>query len=176
MSRQSAFVIVLAAMSLQACAMFGGGDDEHGRRHHQRYAGGGGNMNADCARLAPYVVNNDGSLSRSDLDTGLQAEFKKWDANGDGQLTTSESGPLNDHLRAMNVNASPVMDWNGDGRIAYDEFASGWRTMFDLCASKGGDIVTKADLARSPNVAPPLEKPKDERPEGASSPNAGHGY
>lgn len=132
-------------------------------------------MNADCARLAPYVVNSDGSLSRTDLDSGLKSEFKKWDTNGDGQLTLAESEPLNDHLRAMNVNASPVMDWNGDGRIAYDEFASGWRTMFDLCTSKGSDIVTKADLARSPSVVPPREKPEGDRPEGASSPNAGHG-
>ena len=153
--------------------MFGSGDDEHSRHRHRHYATQ--NPNSDCARLAPFVVNSDGSLSRSDLDAGLKTEFKKWDTNADGQLTQSESGPLNESLRALNVNASPVMDWNGDGHIAYDEFASGWRTMFDLCASGGSDVVTKADLARSPSVAPPRDKPKDERPEGASSPTAGHG-
>src|SRR5262245_52962884 len=108
--------------------MFRGGDGEHSRHRGRHFASQ--NPNSDCSRLAPFVVNGDGSLSRTDLDAGLKTEFKKWDANGDGQLTQAEAGPLNDHLRAMNVNASPVMDWNGDGRIAHDEFASGWRTMF----------------------------------------------
>ena len=149
MSRLSVLPVVLLSVALQACSMLGGEDDPPQRHYASQGA------NADCQRLAPYVVNADGTLSRADLTAGLQAEFKKWDKNGDGQLSQSESVPLNDYLRSLHVNASPVMDWNGDGHISFDEFASGWRTMFDLCLREGSEVVTKADLERSPNVTPP---------------------
>ncbi len=129
--------------------MFGGGD--HPQQHAQRFTAAP--QNANCQLLAPYVVAADGNLTKPDLETGLKGEFKKWDTNGDGQLSSAEAVPLNDHLRALNVGASPVMDWNGDGHISFDEFAGGWRTMFDICAADGGDVVTKADLSHSPNVS-----------------------
>jgi hypothetical protein len=146
-----------------------GGGNEGGRRAASQRA------NADCERLAPFVVNADGSLAKADLETGLTAEYKKWDKNGDGQMSQAEAGPLNDQLRALKVGASPVMDWNGDGRIAFDEFAGGWRTMFDLCGGEKNGVVTKADMTRSPNVTTPRDAPAG-RPEGASSPTAGGGY
>jgi hypothetical protein len=161
--------------------MLGGGGGDHERGRHQQAGGGDGggggrNANADCERLAPYVVNTDGSLARPDLEVGLKVDFKKWDKNSDGQLSQAEVQPLNDYLRSLKVNASPVMDWNGDGHVTYDEFASGWRTMFDLCARGDSEIVTKADLERSPAVAPPRKTDTDnKRPEGASSPNTGGG-
>jgi hypothetical protein len=173
-SRIAAFQILLLALALQACAMLGGGEEtQQTQRQHAGVAGH--NLNADCERLAPFVVNADGSLARPDLENGLKTEFKKWDKSGDGQLSQAEVQPLNDYLRSLKVNASPVMDWNGDGHVTYDEFASGWRTMFDLCARGEAEIVTKADLERSPSVAPPRPD-DDKKPEGASSDSAGHGY
>lgn len=148
------FLILVLSVLLQACSMLG--DDEPPQRH---YAAAG--ANADCQRLAPYVVNTDGTLSKSDLDAGLKAEFKKWDKNGDDQLSQAEVQPLNDYLRSLKINASPVMDWNGDGHVSFDEFASGWRTMFDFCVREGSTVVTKADLERSPNMAAP--RPDDDK-------------
>jgi hypothetical protein len=176
-SRISAFQILLLASALQACSMLGGGEEtqQTQRRHADRAAGH--SLNADCERLAPFVVNTEGTLSKPDLEAGLKTEFAKWDKNGDGQLSQAEVEPLNDHLRSLNVGASPVMDWNGDGKVSYDEFAGGWRTMFDLCSHGDTGLVTKADLERSPSVAPP--RPDDDtnkRPEGASSPTAGGNY
>ena len=179
MSRSASVSVLLICLLLPACQTFGGGGDGESRHAHR---GGGGNhehnasrnQNADCERLAPFVVSTDGNLARSDLEIGLKGEFKKWDTNGDGQLSGDETRPLNDHLRALNVGASPVMDWNGDGHVSYDEFASGWRTMFDICAHEGSEVVTKADLEHSPNVAPPRND-EHKRPEGASSDNTGGG-
>jgi len=152
MRKTAKLAIVLSASVplLQACSMFGGGGDAAPRA--PRYAS---QRNADCARLAPLVTNADGSLSHDEMEAGLKLEFKKWDKDGNGELSSSEVGPLNDALRAQNVGASPVMDWNGDGHVSFQEFAGGWRTMFDLCAHDGGQVVTKADMARSPNVTPP---------------------
>lgn len=165
-------LVLLTSVLLQGCQTLGLESDHEGGGH--RYASQG--SNADCQRLAPYVVNSDGSLSRSDLTAGLKVEYKKWDTNGDGELSPAEAEPLNDHLRALNVNASPVLDWNGDGKITFEEFASGWGTMFDLCADDGGDVVTKADLQRSPVAPPPKKTDDDKPPEGASTPNPGGGY
>jgi hypothetical protein len=144
-SAKLAVVLLAAAPLLQACSMFGGEASPP-----RRYASQG---NPDCARLQPLVTSADGSLARADMETGLTLAYKKYDVDGSGQLSMSEVAPANDALRAQNVNASPVMDWNGDGRVNFQEFAGGWRTMFGLCAHGGGDVVTKNDMERSPNVA-----------------------
>ena len=147
--------LLLTAPVVGGCTMFGGG--ETGGPPKPRYAGE--QRNPDCARLAPLVSNPDGSLSRTEMEAGLKAEFAKWDKDGNGALSAAEVQPLNDSLRALNVGASPVMDWNGDGHVNFQEFAGGWRTMFDLCSRDKSDVVTKADMARSPNVAPPRPSP-----------------
>jgi hypothetical protein len=161
-------LVILVSIALQACQMLGGGDEPGpDRGRHEQYPAAH-NVNADCERLSAYVVNADGSLARPDLENGLKGEFKKWDKSGDGQLSQAETQPLNDHLRSLHVNASPVMDWNGDGHVTYDEFASGWRTMFDLCARGDSDVVTKADLERSPSVPAPSKTDEEKSPGGAS--------
>lgn len=151
--------------------MFGGDDAPRPNRYASQ-------RNADCARLAPLVSNPDGSLSRPDMEVALKVEFKKWDKDGNGELSMAEVGPVNDALRAENVGASPVMDWNGDGHVNFEEFAGGWRTMFDLCAHGNGDVVSKADMERSPNVTPPRPSPAT-TPAGSSGPkpegSGGHG-
>ena len=157
-----AIVILASSPMLQACQMFGGGGDAATPRYASQ-------RNADCARLAPLVTKDDGGLTREDMEAGLKLEFKKWDKDGNNELSMAEIGPLNDGLRAQNVGASPVMDWNGDGHVNYQEFASGWRTMFDLCAHGLGNTVTKADMSRSPNVAPPRTEPVEKPPAGSTT-------
>jgi hypothetical protein len=143
-SAKLAAVLLASVPLLQACSMFGGGEPP------RRYASQG---NPDCARLQPLVVREDGDLTRADMDTSLQGMFKKYDTDGSGELSMAEVAPANDALRALNVNAAPVMDWNGDGRVNAQEFNSGWKTMFGLCAHGGGDVVSKNDMLKSPNVA-----------------------
>ena len=156
-SAKLAIVLLAAAPLLQGCSMFGGGGEA--TTHQPRYAS---QRNPDCARLQSLVSNPDGSLNHDEMEAALKAEFKKADKDGNGELSMSEVAPVNDALRAQNVGASPVMDWNGDGRVNFQEFAGGWRTMFDLCAHAGGTVVSKNDMQRSPNVVPP-------RPSTASS-------
>ena len=143
-STRLALVLLGAAPLLQACTMFGGGEPT------RRYAG---QANPDCARLQPLVVRQDGDLPRADMDASLQATYKKADTDGSGELSMAEVAPVNEQLRALNVNAAPVMDINGEGRISFAEYGSGWRTMFDYCAHGGGDVVSQNDMSKSPNVA-----------------------
>ena len=112
-----------------------------------------------CARLQPFFASGAKTLTREALDAGLKVEFAKWDKDGSGDLNGGEIDPLNDQLRRQSNGASPVMDWDGDGRINFTEFASGWRTMFDLCDVGHDNVVTVSELYLSPNVAPPLDGP-----------------
>ena len=141
-----ASVLLVSISGLQACQMFDSGD--------ARSDAGSQRAKSDCQRLKPLVVNTDGSLTRAELEVGLKAEFKKWDKNGDGELNPSEVRPLNDYLRTLDTGASPVIDWNADGKVDFQEFAGAWRTTFELCGGSDG-VVTKAEIERSLNTALP---------------------
>ena len=162
--------VIISVPALQACQMFGGGEARPDA-HAQARAG------SDCQRLAPLVSNPDGSLTRAELETGLKAEFKKWDTDGNGVLTSTEVEPLNAYLRSLNVGASPVVDWDANGKVSFQEFASGWRTMFDLCDIRSEGTVSKMEMGRSPNVVPPRPAPAQPKPEAPvpSSPGNGRG-
>ena len=83
--------ILICVPGLLACQMFGGGATRHEHVTAQQ------RPNSDCQRLAPLVVNPDGSLTRPELEAGLKAEFKKWDKDGNGVLSPVEVEPLNEY-------------------------------------------------------------------------------
>jgi len=120
-----------------------------------------GKLNTECARLQPLFKSDGSDLTREQMDVGLKLELQKWDKDGSGDLSNSEAQPLNDELRAENVGASPVRDWNADGRIDEKEFGSGWRTMFELCDRNRNDMISVRELGRSPNVAAPRTAPTE---------------
>ena len=170
---QISFLFVAAPM-MAACSYFGG---DTSAKPEPPSAAPVGQLTSECARLQPLFVATEQKLSREQMDNGLKTEYAKWDKDKNGELSNSEIGPLNDSLRAENVGASPVTDWNGDGHVDFQEFASGWRTMFDLCDGNRDKMVSYRELGRSPNVTPPVEvaAPKKPAPEGASSQKPG-GY
>jgi hypothetical protein len=130
-----------------------------------------GPLPSACGRLQPFFAKDAKVLTRKELEAGLKVEFAKWDKDGSGDLSASEIEPLNEQLRAQYSAASPVMDWNGDGRVDLTEFGSGWRTMFDLCDTSHDDTVTVRELLYSPNTAPPPPEDPNKPPDGASTPN-----
>jgi hypothetical protein len=129
-----------------------------------------GKLNTECARLQPLFKSDGSELTREQMDAALKLELQKWDKDGSGDLTNSEVQPLNDELRAENVGASPVRDWNADGRIDEKEFGSGWRTMFELCDRNRNNMVSVRELGHSPNVTAPRTAPSEtkKKPEGSS--------
>ena len=156
-----AVIIVAAVPALAACSYFGNDAPEK-----EVNVPPPGRLTTDCARLQPFFGPSDKELTKDQLETGLKTEFAKWDKDGNGELGYLEIQPLNDALREENVGASPVRDWNGDGHVDFQEFASGWRTMFTLCDGNRSKTVSLSELGHSPNVTPPPQAPKP--PEGAS--------
>jgi hypothetical protein len=171
---QTSFLLI-AAPVMAACSYFG--SDAPAKPEPPSVAPVG-QLTSECARLQPLFVANEQKLSREQMDAGLKTEFAKWDKDKNGDLSNSEVGPLNDSLRAENVGASPVTDWNGDGHVDFQEFASGWRTMFDLCDGNRDKMVSYRELGRSPNVTPPAVVAAPAKPpEGASkTPDRGGAY
>lgn len=161
-------MLCAAAMALAGCSYFG--DDKP--TAETASARPVGKLNTECARLQPLFGPEDTELSREKMNAGLKLELAKWDKDGNGWLSNSEAQPLNDALRAENVGASPVTDWNADSKIDEKEFGAGWRTMFELCDRNRNDMVSVRELGRSPNVAPPRTSPSEpkKKPEGSSAP------
>lgn len=159
----------VAILALTGCSYFGGGDDKPKAEAAARPVG---KLSSECARLQPLFGPEDTELTRDKMNAALKVELAKWDKDGNGSLSNSELQPLNDELRAENVGASPVTDWNADGRVDEKEFGAGWRTMFELCDRNRNDAVSLRELGFSPNVAPPRTAPSEpkKKPEGSSAP------
>lgn len=125
----------------------------------------------ESLRLVHFDVNADGAVSKAELEQTLAADFKKDDANGDGGLDVAEMRVLNDRIRTEKT-ASPVFDWNADGRLVFTEYASQWRTLFERADVNGDGIVDDEELqGRRREYKPrPMPKPgfsgKDGRPPG----------
>jgi hypothetical protein len=163
MKLSSLSAVLMISVSLPVvggCSMLGGGGSGAGEGPRPApVASGGGavseqkQLNTECARLQPMFNTTEADLTKPTLETGLKAEMGKWDKNADGELTNAELQPLNASLRDLNVGASPVTDWNGDGKVNFQEFASGWRTMFALCDRNQDEMVSYRELGYSPGTA-----------------------
>lgn len=126
----------------------------------------------ESTKLARFDANDDGMVASAELEAGLAADFKKEDANGDDALDVVEARALNERIR-KEQSASPVFDWNADGRIAYIEFASQWRTLFQRSDVDSDGVVDGKELQgrrreRTPRELPkPTFSGKDGRPPGS---------
>jgi Ca2+-binding EF-hand superfamily protein len=101
---------------------------------------GGPNENllpaADAERnirlMITYDANSDGTVTREELEAGLRRQFAAADTNGDGRLSTPETQAENDRrYKANGIASSPLIDWNQDAFISYEEFATTARSLFD---------------------------------------------
>lgn len=163
-----AVLTATAAVSLLlGCSYFGGEAEKPKAEAAPKPVG---KLTTDCARLQELFGPEDKEITREQMDVGLKSVLAKWDKDSSGDLTHSEVEPLNDYLRQEYKGASPVTDWNADGRVDVKEFGAGWRTMFDLCDRNRSKTVSLRELGFSPNVAPPRTEPAKEKkkPEGAS--------
>jgi Ca2+-binding EF-hand superfamily protein len=157
-----AIAVALLAVSVAGCSMFGA--DKPSAVASLNPADGAPaeqpkKRTPPAMRLARYDTNGDGQVSKAELDAGLKADFAKEDVNHNGVLDTSEARALNDRLREEE-NTSPVFDWNGDGQLVYEEFASQWRTLFDRADRNQDGILDATELGSAGREHKPRELPK----------------
>ena len=172
-----AVCVAMLATGLQGCGMTLFGSSKSAGP----VDGGGAQQQAEGAKparqpasmgLKRFDANTDGMVSKAELDTGLQTDFKKEDVNGDQSLDVIETRALNERLR-QDQNTSPVFDWNADGRLVFAEFATQWRTLFDRSDRNGDGIVDEEELQSSGRerkarpLPPPTFSGRDGRPPGS---------
>ena len=110
--------------------------------------------------MLSYDENSDGVVMRQELETGLRRQYATADANHDGKLDVKEMQAENDRrFRAFGTEASPLIDWNQDGFIDFDEFASTARSVFDDM-DKNHDAKLDQNELRLPQPGRPPIQPR----------------
>ena len=109
--------------------------------------------------MLSYDENSDGTVTRQELEDGLHRQFAAADLDHDGKIDLKEMQTENDRrFRAFGTEASPLIDWNQDGYIDFDEFASTPRSVFEEM-DKNHDGKLDPNELRLPNVRrPPVQR------------------
>ncbi len=103
--------------------------------------------------MLSYDGNSDGVVTRQELEDGLRRQYATADLNHDGKIDLKEMQAENDRrFRAFGTEASPLIDWNQDGIIDFDEFASTARSVFEDM-DKNHDGKLDANELRLPQPA-----------------------
>jgi Ca2+-binding EF-hand superfamily protein len=100
--------------------------------------------------IANYDSNNDGTVTRAELEAGLRQYFRQADTNHDGRLDPEEVATANQRrIRQDESAAIPLIDWNQDGYVDFDEFAAGVRSQFEQLDLDGDGKVTPDEFRRA---------------------------
>ena len=94
-----------------------------------------------------YDANNDGRITRSELEAGLRQDFRQADSNRDGRLDADEVRVANQRrIRLDQSNAIPLIDWNHDGYVDFEEFAAPMRSLFEQYDADDDGVVTLQEM------------------------------
>lgn len=81
--------------------------------------------------LIKYDANRDGTLTKAEMESGLKAEFAVADVDHDGCLKADEVRAINEkRIQDLGSTATPLIDWNQDGCVDFNEFAGPIRSLF----------------------------------------------
>jgi hypothetical protein len=101
--------------------------------------------------IAHYDANNDGTVTRSELEAGLRQNFLQADTDHDGRLNPDEAAAANQRrIRLDESTAIPLIDWNNDGFVDFEEFSAGVRSQFEQLDLDGDGQVTLFEFRRAP--------------------------
>jgi Ca2+-binding EF-hand superfamily protein len=107
------------------------------------------NFHSAVRMLLSYDSDNDGTVTRRELEAGLRQYFWQADTNRDGRLDPDEVAAANQRrIRQDQSAAIPLIDWNHDGYVDFNEFAAGIRSIFDQLDADGDGQVTPAEFRR----------------------------
>lgn len=101
--------------------------------------------------IANFDSNNDGTVTRRELEAGLRQNFLQADANRDGRLDPEEVAAANQRRIDLDEStAIPLIDWNQDGYVDFNEFAAGVRSQFEQLDTNGDGQVTIDEFRHAP--------------------------
>lgn len=142
--RVALLILILAgATALASC----------GHRRPARWNPNGGPVRNENYRGGPnvmilrYDANHDGTVTRAELEAGLHADFDALDVKHTGCLDKDQVEAVNQkRVAADRSTASPLMDWNGDGCVDFNEFSLTPRSLFDTLDRNNDGKVTPQEF------------------------------
>jgi hypothetical protein len=103
--------------------------------------------------LLRYADKN-GDVTRASMEAGLRKDFDAADTNHSGVLEPDEVLAVNEQRWKDAASASsPLVDWNHDGVVDFDEFAATARSLFDQLDA-GGKGVIPARMLKALTMGP----------------------
>ena len=158
-------LIATAATLLASC----------GHRRPDRWNPNGGPVRNENYHGGPnaiilhYDANHDGTVTRAELEAGLHADFDALDIRHTGCLDKDQIEAVNQkRVRADRATASPLMDWNGDGCVDFNEFAMMARSLFMTLDRNNDGQITPQEFH------PGLKGAKDAKDAGSNPAATGH--
>jgi Ca2+-binding EF-hand superfamily protein len=101
--------------------------------------------------IANFDANSDGTVTRGELEAGLRQNFRQADTDHDGRLNPDEAAAANERrIRLDESTAMPLIDWNKDGFVDFEEFSGGVRSQFEQLDLDGDGEVTLFEFRRAP--------------------------
>ena len=117
--------------------------------------------------MLSFDGNSDGTVTREEMEAALRRQFAACDLNHDGHIDLKEMQAENDRrFRVNGAGASPLIDWNQNGEIDFDEFATTARSLFaELDKDMDGKLIPNELRLTPPGRGrpPPMEMPRGGR-------------
>ncbi|HXJ01546.1 MAG TPA: hypothetical protein VNH44_09995 [Micropepsaceae bacterium] len=116
--------------------------------------------------MLSFDGNSDGTVTRDEMETALKRQFEACDLNHDGRIDLREMQVENDRrFRAFGTGASPLIDWNQNGQIEFEEFATTARSVFaELDKDHDGKLdMNELRIPRLPGNFVPAENQERRR-------------
>jgi hypothetical protein len=161
---------IAAALALTAALAGCAGDPPQPPQHHEE------EWAPPSAILLRYA-DKDGRLTRAGLEAGLRKDFDAADSNHNGVLEPDEMRVVNEQRWEQDRSAvSPLVDWNGDGVIDFNEFAATARNLFPQYDVNHNGVLDPGELR--PAGAPRAQggTPEQDQPgESGGKPGGRHG-
>ena len=103
------------------------------------------------AAMRGYDVNGDRTVTREELLARLRADFAAADTAGNGCLAETQVLVINQkRIETDQSTATPLQDWNQDGCVNFQEFATAPVSLFDQFDRNGDGRVTPQELDPRP--------------------------
>jgi len=119
------------------------------------------------ALILKYDANNDGSVTRAEMEAGLRDDFDSYDTRHTGCLTPDQVSAINaERIAADQAAATPLQDFRQNGCVDFQEFAAAPRSVFDTLDKNGDGTVTPQEFNPKPatgsrrRAPPPPGPPK----------------